>query len=558
MQSQSDFITLLKTMKAKLTYQTEVKILSAAGTGVILTRAREPFRVLAALKESATKSSLPYKMWNVVGGWHEYANDLSGDQPSARDKTINPQAALKKIGDLDGDGSNAWPDGIYVMDGLHPFLGEKPDPVMVAMLRQYAYQFATSEKRLVIVTPESFVLPAELQHDIPVIDYELPDRDEIASILDEVIEGAFPTNNEPTEVFTAHEKEALVSSASGMTRLEAESAFAQAIVRNLDSFPEVPFDDFNRIVLSTKTDVVKRSEVLELMKAGRIEDVGGLDQLKAWMAIRKACFSKDAEDFGADKPKGIALIGPPGTGKSISAKAIAATLGQPLIRFDVSRVFGSLVGQSEGRVRAALKQLEAMAPCVAFIDEIDKAGLSSGATNDSGTSTRVLGSILTFMQESPAPIFWLFTANRVAGLPSELLRKGRLDEVFAVLPPNSVEREEILRIHLKARKQDPDSVEDLAEAIKYSEGYVSAEIEAAVKETVIEAFNSGDKVTGQAIADQLKNMKPISVAFAEDFEAMRSWAENNARLASTPESKSDKTLLKVPAPKQTRRRRIGL
>jgi AAA+ superfamily predicted ATPase len=548
-------------MKAKEQYISEWAVLSAAGTGVVLTRAREPHRVIAALKEVAMKSgTLPkYRMWNVLGGWHSYENELAVDQPTARDKAINPQVALKKIADLDGDGSNAWDDGLYVMDGLHPFLaGEKPDPVMVAVLRQYAYAFATCEKRLVIVTPESFVLPSELQHDIPVLDYDLPDKAEIESILNEVVEGAFNVNQTPKEVFTKSEKEALVSSASGMTRLEAESAFAQAIVRNLSTFPDVPFDEFNRIVLATKTDVVKRSEVLELMKAGSIKDVGGLDQLKAWIAMRKACFSKEAEDFGADKPKGIALIGPPGTGKSISAKAIAATLGQPLIRFDVSRVFGSLVGQSEGRVRAALKQLEAMAPCVAFIDEIDKAGLSSNSMNDSGTSTRVLGSILTFMQESPAPIFWLFTANRVAGLPSELLRKGRLDEVFAVLPPNAVEREEILRIHLKARKQNPDSMEGLAEAVQYSEGYVSAEIEAAVKESVIEAFNTGDQVTGQSIVDQLKNMKPISVAFAEDFESMRSWAENNARLASTPEVKSDKTLLKVPSStRPNRRRRIG-
>ena len=545
-------------MKSKEAYQKELKVLSSAGTGVVLTRAREPFRVIAALREMSTKSSLNYKMWNVVGGWHSYGEET--DQATNRDKVFNPQAALKKIADLDGDGSNAWEDGIYVMDGLHPFLGEKPDPILVAILRQYAYAFATSEKRLVILTPESFVLPAELQHDIPVLDYDLPDREEIASILDEVIEGAFQSTDSVTkELFDPSEKQTLVSSACGMTRLEAESAFAQAIVRNLDTFPEVPFAKFNQIILATKTDVVKRSEVLELMKAGSIEDVGGLDQLKAWMDMRKACFSQEAEDFGADKPNGIALIGPPGTGKSISAKAIAATLGQPLIRFDVSRVFGSLVGQSEGRVRAALKQLEAMAPCVAFIDEIDKAGLSAGGSNDSGTSTRVLGSILTFMQESPAPIFWLFTANRVAGLPSELLRKGRLDEVFAVLPPNSTERAEILRIHLKARKQDPDSLEGLDEAVVNSEGYVSAEIEAAVKEAVIEAFHTGEKVTGQSIVDQLKNMKPISVAFAEDFESMRSWAENNARLASTPEVKSDKTLLKVsPSQRPSRRRRIGM
>jgi ATP-dependent 26S proteasome regulatory subunit len=543
-------------MKAKEDYQKEFNVLSRAGTGVVLTRAREPFRVIASLRETAAKSNLTFKLWNIVGGWHDYSNGAASDSAALKDKTINPHNALKKLADLDGDGANAWDDGIYVMDGLHPFLGEKPDPVLVAILRQYAYSFATMEKRLVLTVPEAFVLPHELQHDIIVLDYALPDRIEVGMILDEVIEGAFNHPDEIQEVFSAVEKEGIVSSACGMTRLEAESAFAQGLVRTIETFPQVPFDEFNKIVLTTKTDVVKRSEVLELMKAGNVSEVGGLDQLKAWVGMRKACFTKEAEDFGADRPKGIALIGPPGTGKSISAKAIAATLGQPLIRFDVSRVFGSLVGQSEGRVRAALKQLEAMAPCVAFIDEIDKAGLSAGSGNDSGTSTRVLGSILTFMQESPAPIFWLFTANRVAGLPSELLRKGRLDEVFAVLPPNSVEREEILRIHLKARKQDPSAIEDLQSAVESSAGYVSAEIEAAVKEAVVQAFHFKKEVTGADIVDQLANMKPISVAFADDFEKMRAWAENNARLASTPEAKTSKTMIKS-SPLAPRKRRIG-
>jgi SpoVK/Ycf46/Vps4 family AAA+-type ATPase len=170
-----------------------------------------------------------------------------------------------------------------------------------------------------------------------------------------------------------------------------------------------------------------------------------------------------------------------------------------------------------------------------------------------------MGAILTFMQESAAPIFWLFTANRVDGLPPELLRKGRLDEVFAVLPPNAVERLEIMRIHLKARKQNPDAIADLADAVANSEGYVSAELEAAVKEAVIESFHSHQPITGAALVRQLKNMKPISIAFADDFNAMRQWAENNARLASTPEAPMEgKSLVQVMgAVRPVRRRRIG-
>jgi AAA+ superfamily predicted ATPase len=550
-------------MKAKNDYQAEFQVHANAGAGVILTRAREPFRVIAALRDLALQQAGEFRQWNIIGGWHTF-DAAKPDAPPARDKLRNPQQALMKVGDLDGDGTNAWPDGIYVMDGLHPFLGggsDKPDPILVAVLRNYAYSFPTSLRRLVIVVPETFILPDELQHDIPVVDYELPDKGELETVLCEIIESSFPDNQTPHEIYDHGQREQLVASATGMTRLEAESAFSQAVVRNMTHFPAIPFDTFNAVILDTKTTVVKRSEVLELMKPGKIEDVGGLDQLKQWIAMRKCCFTAEAMAFGVSKPLGIALIGPPGTGKSVSAKLIAAVLAQPLIRMDVGRLFGSLVGQTEGRVRSALKQLEAMAPCVAFIDEVDKAGLDPRqGGGDSGTSKRVMGSILTFMQESTAPIFWLFTANRVDGLPPELLRKGRLDECFAVLPPNATERREVLNIHLRARKQDPAAVTDLEDAVLASDGYVSAEIEAAVKEAVIDAYHNDCPVTGELIAQQLRNMTPLAIAFPDDFRAMREWAENNARLASTPETPmTGKQMLSTGSAigSRPRRRRIG-
>jgi SpoVK/Ycf46/Vps4 family AAA+-type ATPase len=224
------------------------------------------------------------------------------------------------------------------------------------------------------------------------------------------------------------------------------------------------------------------------------------------------------------------------TGKSLCAKAIAGVLGLPLIKFDVGRVFGSLVGQSEERVRSALKQLEACAPVTVLLDEVDK-GLGGAHTSggDSGVSKRVLGTILTHMQESGAPIYWVFSANRTDGLPPELLRKGRLDEVFCVTVPSSREREQIFDIHLRKRKQDPSKIKCLDKAVEFSEGYVGSEIEAAVAEAVNQAFHTGAKaVTVHDIIQQLNVMKPISVAFKDDFDAMAKWAQNNARMSSTP------------------------
>jgi SpoVK/Ycf46/Vps4 family AAA+-type ATPase len=289
------------------------------------------------------------------------------------------------------------------------------------------------------------------------------------------------------------------------------------------------------VIMRVKTEVVKRSEVLEMMEPGSIEDIGGLENLKAWVRKRAGCFGQAARDFGVEPPKGIALIGPPGTGKSLGAKAIASVLGIPALKFDVSRVFNSLVGSSEARVRSALKMVDMMAPCVLMIDEADKAfagQAGGGGGGDSGVGMRVLGAILTWMQETKAPVFMVVTANRTAGLPSEFLRKGRLDEIFSVTTPHEGERLDILKIHLRKRGQNPDTVEGLADVAAYSNDYVPAELEAGVKDAIIEAFSTGVPVTGALIKDQISYMTPLKIAFAEDFAAMEKWAKENARPAS--------------------------
>ena len=248
-------------------------------------------------------------------------------------------------------------------------------------------------------------------------------------------------------------------------------------------------------------------------------------------------FSQDARDFGVEPPKGIALIGPPGTGKTASGKAIASVLGIPMLKLDVGRIFQSLVGQSEQRVREATKLVDTMAPCVLLIDEADKA-FQVGSGGDSGVGQRVLGTLLTWMQETKSPVFMIVTANRTAGLPSEFLRRGRLDEIFNVTTPNETERLEIMKIHLRKRQQDPAKIEGLEEAVVNSAGYVSSEIESAVKDALIEAYTTKVPVTGKLIADQLSYMVPLSEAFREQFEEMAQWAENNARPASLKEGET--------------------
>jgi len=509
----------------------QLNILTGAGVGVILVHTREPHRTEEVLREVAFSKARPFKVWDIVYGWKHYP-----DNPTDKvtyEKMPDAFGALARINDVTGNGSNAWGEGYFAMHYPHWVLPKHP--AFIQCLKHYVRQFAESKQRLILLVPEGFSPPQELQNDLQILDFPLPSEGELAESLEEVIQSGLP-EGVTAEVFSDEERQTLVRNATGMTKLEAEAAYAQAIITNNDSWPETEIADFNAVLLKSKTDVVKRSEVLELMEAETFDDVGGLELFKEYVHQRRRAFSEEAREFGVDVPKGIMLVGPPGTGKSLCAKASAASLGLPLIKFDVSRVFGSLVGQSEGRVRSALSQLEAMAPCVALIDEVDK-GLGGAHTSggDSGVSRRVLGAILTHMQESKAPVYWVFTANRVNVLPPELIRKGRLDEVFCVTMPNVTERREILAIHLRKRKQNPKKVTGLKKAVQGSRGFVASELESAVAEAVNQAFHRGCKVTGVLILEQLADMKPISVAFKEDFEYMMQWAQSNARLTSVPE-----------------------
>jgi SpoVK/Ycf46/Vps4 family AAA+-type ATPase len=375
-------------------------------------------------------------------------------------------------------------------------------------------------------------VPGELAEMIPIVDYALPTQSELMDLYDSVRAGDITeSQRERTRHFTAEDAQACCSAGAGMTRLEFQTALCMAYVaqerRDLRSFK-----DFKSYIMDRKVSVVKRSEVLEVLPSVSMDEVGGLENLKEWIEKRAGCYTEEARAAGVDLPNGVALIGPPGTGKSLGAKAIGSVLGIPVIKFDVSRVFGSLVGESEARMAKALQMIDAMAPCVCLVDEVDKVFDINSGGGDSGTSTRVLGKILTHMQESKAPIFWVLTANRTRGLPPEMLRKGRLDELFSVTTPMEDERRAIFEIHLKKRGFRPDRLTALDRAIEASSGYVGGEIEAAVKEAAIEAFHTQTPLTADHLVAALGQMKPLSRSFKDAFEEMEQWAEHHARPSS--------------------------
>jgi SpoVK/Ycf46/Vps4 family AAA+-type ATPase len=493
-----------------------------AAVAVTVIRTREPYRAIETLLQFAFTERANFKAWNVLRGWETYdQTDLSKSPVGDGKKDIGQALAAL--------GGSEMPEGFYAMLYPHPYI--KASIPVVAMIKEYAKSFAEGQKRLALVVPPGFTLPPELEDDLTIIDFDTPSHRELADCLDRVL-SSISEAKRPR--FNEEDRDRLLAAAAGLTAHEAEAAFSRALVENKAKLPHATAEDLAGVILSVKVEAVRKTDILEVMPAESMSNVGGLANLKEWVRKRARCFSDEARAFGIEPPKGMLLVGPPGTGKSLTAKAVAKEMGLPLIKFDVSRVFAGIVGESEARVRSALKMIEGMSPCVVLIDEVDKAlgGVATGG-GDSGVSKRVLGAILTWMQETTAPVFNVLSANRVDALPAELLRRGRLDEVFSVSVPNAEERLEILRIHLSKRGKNPEEIEGLEEAATgASEGYVPAEIECAVKDAIIEAFTSDVELTGQLIVSQFANMVPLSQAFAEDFAAMQTWAENNARPAS--------------------------
>ena len=513
-----------------------LQLLSASAVGVIIVRSKETQRAVQLLHAWALlhRPEQPFRLWNCYSGWLAMTPDGTQDAAFPQEKILDPVAAIARIRDLDNRGAKAWEGGAFVMLDLQRVISEKHTGTL-RLLLDYAEDFPASRHRLMIVVPDTFVLPAELSSTIPLLELLLPTKADLADSLRAVIADATPEGEDRDAYFSPEEIDQIVTSAAGLTVHEAETAFALAIKTHAPAWEgrTLTLADANKVVLDIKTDIVRNSEVLEYMPPVPMEDIGGLELLKEYLLDSVSSFTPEAAAYGADPIKGLALVGPPGTGKSACAKATASILNFPLVRMDVGKLFGSLVGESESRVRAALRQIVAMAPCVVLIDEVDKAGLDPRqGGGDSGVGKRVLGSILTFMAENKQPIVWVFTANRTTSLPPEMLRKGRLDEVFSVLLPTEVERAEILRIHLKKRGH-PTTFKDFEKVVKATHGFIGAEIESVVQCAIRVGLRVKAKhVTAALLLDEVKKVRPISVTHSEDFNAMQEWAEMNARPSS--------------------------
>jgi SpoVK/Ycf46/Vps4 family AAA+-type ATPase len=326
-------------------------------------------------------------------------------------------------------------------------------------------------------------------------------------------------------------RERLLQAALGLTLGEAENVFAKIVVKN----ERLSAEDVNE-VFAEKQQIIRKSGLLEYYATDEnFDHVGGLNVLKDWLSKRAVAFTNEAREFGLPAPRGILMLGVQGCGKSLCAKSVSNLWQLPLLRFDMGRMFGSLVGSSEENVRRAISVAESVAPAILWVDEIDKAfaGSQGSGSADGGTSARVFGTFLTWLSEKTAPVFVVATANDISHLPPELLRKGRLDEIFFVDLPALNERKEIFKIHIARRKRDLLKF-DLDALAKASAEFSGAEIEEAVNSALYDAFYARTELATENIQTSLSQTVPLARTMDEQINRLRSWAEGRARNASVP------------------------
>jgi SpoVK/Ycf46/Vps4 family AAA+-type ATPase len=448
-------------------------------------------------------------VWTVTHGIVEYGQPKQATQHN----TVSPEAAIQWV-------VQQRDPGIFIFKDLHPFI---TSPGVTRWLRDAIASFKGTDKIIILMSPFQEV-PLELEKDLVVLDFALPDLGELNLVLSQQLD-RMKTRRTTTEV-----REKLLKATLGLTKDEAEKVYRKAFVK-AGKLTDEEVD----IVLSEKKQLIRRNGILEYIEEDEtLKSIGGLEELKRWLTQRSDAFTERAREYGLPQPKGMLILGVPGCGKSLIAKTTARLWGLPLLRLDMGRVYdGSMVGRSEANLRNALKTAESISPAILFIDELDKAfaGSTGSADSDGGTSSRIFGSFLTWMQEKTSPVFVMATANRVERLPGEFLRKGRFDEIFFVDLPTPEERQDIFNIHLTKRRSDITRF-DLEQLAKVADGFSGAEIEQAIIAAMYEAFAQDREFTQLDIIAAIKSTLPLSRTMMEQVSALRDWARQRARPAS--------------------------
>jgi MoxR-like ATPase len=467
-------------------------------------------RVLAQVSSLCRRTKRTLYVWD-----HADHFEVVGDSHARAPKAADPLAALEAIEKIEEP-------SLFLLRDFHQCWDKQPR--VIRKLRNLAQRLKYT-RHTILVTMPTQVIPEELDDAVVRLVYPPPDTVELKLLLEQLLATPGARHDLSTDT-----RDRLLRAALGLSSNQAQRVFAKAIVTNgvLDQ------RDID-LIAEEKKQIIKASGALEYYSPQEtLQDVGGLGLLKDWLRKREAAFGRRAREYGLPAPKGIALIGIPGTGKSLTAKTVASLWRMPLLRLDLGAVFGSYVGQSEENIRRALGLAETISPCILWIDEIEK-GLSTG-DNDGGTSMRVLGTMLSWMQEKTKSVFVVATANDVSRLPPELLRRGRFDEIFFLDLPTETERLDILEVHLRKRNRAPEEY-DLRQLARICEGHVGAEIEQAVIEAMYQAFNDPDEpgreFTSDDIATAMTRLVPLSRSQKEMIDYLRRWlTEGRAQSAS--------------------------
>jgi AAA+ superfamily predicted ATPase len=465
----------------------------------------EELRVQGEMQEIAKALEYNLFFWSVVDG---LVDTSKGTTNAAND----PLEALIAIGELKEQ-------TIILLQDFHLFLAD-PNPILIRKFKDVLQHAKTKQKTLIILGCR-LCLPPELERELTVIEFALPGKDQLAGVLEGIIESA------KLKAIEGEPRDTILDAACGLTTIEAENAFALSVVETKGIDPV--------IVAKEKAQAVKKNGLLEIIETKEnLESIGGLDVLKEWLIKRRNAFSKRAIEYGLPTPKGLLILGIAGTGKSLTAKATAKVFGVPLLKLDAGRIFAGLVGQSESNLRSVIQTAEAIAPCCLWIDEMEKgfSGSKSSGSTDGGTSARVFGSFISWMQEKQAPVFVVATANEVSQLPPEMLRKGRWDELFFVDLPNQAEREVIWEIQISKYGREPKEF-DTIQLARATEGLTGSEIESVFVEALYLAFDGNKEPTDLTIAQVLTEFVPLSKLMAEQIKGLRDWARGRARLATS-------------------------
>ena len=505
-----------------------------------LLKARFPFIYIATYEEErATKyiksivtNKTQIKYTREVFIWTQATGLKIGNDSILN--TTNPNRLIEYIEKYDKD-------AVFILYDFHVFFGTKhksADSTIVRALRDLIPTLKTSSarKNIIFISPD-LIIPDTLQKDIVIYDFPLPKLEDIKEKLNRMLS---VNRRIDTDELTEEDKDKLCKAALGLTMQEAENAFALAMVQD----GTLNKSDI-QVILEEKMQVIRKTGLLEYVQSDMgINDIGGLDNLKKWLLKRNNSWSEKAKKYCLPAPKGVLVTGIPGCGKSLTAKAMSTIWQLPLLRLDLGKIFSGLVGSSEENMRKAIATVEAVAPSILWVDEIEKGLNGVGSSNDSGVSSRIFGTFLTWMQEKTAPVFVIATANDISKLPPELLRKGRFDEIFFVDLPTLNERKEIFKVHLTKRLKDaevcgnikPNDEKFINSLAQKTEGFIGSEIEQVVISALCDAFFENRALETNDFEKAIKNTVPLSTTQKEQILAIREWANVRAVCASSKEN----------------------